>query len=209
VPLGALRKRATIEPVPRLLLVKTGAGIVAAASDDPLPALQSIYVLHLTDAARSRVGEAVLAAVLSSAPLTAYAWYRWTSGKALHPQLTLGNVRELPLPTLAALAAARSELAALLAPPPPSPQARSEPEPGTAPFLARPIAAERALDERVVELFSMDFIDWEPLISLALAALPPAQRSRWFDAASAAVGATAPSATTAPLAPLTRSRRAR
>jgi hypothetical protein len=113
-PVSALRKRKTVEPVPRLLVVKTGGGIVAAASEQPYPVLQSVYVLHLTAAARAQVDEATLAAVLSSAVLTTYAWFRWTSGKALHPQLTLGNVRELPSPPLATLAAAPPRLAALL-----------------------------------------------------------------------------------------------
>lgn len=213
VPLVALRKRTTVELVPRLLLVKTGGGLVAAASTDPLPVLQSVYVLHLTTAARARIGEAVLAAVLSSAVVTAYAWYRWTSGKALHPQLTLGNVRELPLPTLPALAAARAELAALLVPrtpsppePPRSPQRAGQA--GAAPALPRPIAAERALDERVAELFGMDFRVWEPIIFQALAALPPTQRSGWFDAPPGPPEGKPPPAA-ALRTPLTRRRRAR
>jgi len=207
-PVTALRKRATVEPVPRLLVVKTGGGIVAAASEEPCPVLQSVYVLHLTAAARAQVGEATLAAVLSSAVLTTYAWFRWTSGKALHPQLTLGNVRELPLPPLAVLAAARPRIAALLAPPGPQ-RARL---PGAPALDAGPSAAgERALDERVAELYGTDLSTWEHLIASALAALPPAQRSRWFGAPPAR-GGEEPAATAAPVGArpaVTRRRRAR
>jgi len=193
-PVSALRKRKTVEPVPRLLVVKTGGGIVAAASEQPYPVLQSVYVLHLTAAARAQVDEATLAAVLSSAVLTTYAWFRWTSGKALHPQLTLGNVRELPLPPLATLAAARPRLAARL-----TPRGPARGRPPRAPMLdaGAGAAVERALDERVAELYGMDLCTWEHLIAPALAALPPAQRSRWFGAPSARDGEE-PAATTAP-----------
>ena len=72
-------------------------------------------------------------------------------------------------------------------------------------------ARERALDERVAELYGIDLSTWEHLIASALAALPPAQRSRWFGAPSARGGEN-PAATAAPVGArpaVTRRRRAR
>lgn len=177
VPRQALRKLGGDTAAPRVLLVKTGAGLVAAPSTDDWPVLQSVYVLRLAPTTKTLLTEPLLAALLCSAVLTAYAWFRWTAAKAIHPQLTLRDVAELPLPAPAALAAARPELLSLTEALTLAPQRTSAAE------LA---AADRALDERVAALYGLRFDDWEPLLLEALTALPSRQRSRWVEAAHSA-----------------------
>ncbi|MBN2195860.1 MAG: hypothetical protein JW751_23790 [Polyangiaceae bacterium] len=183
---ASLRKGTLVTAVPRLLIVKTGGGLVAASSGEAWPVLQSLYVLRLSEAARSVVSETALSAILCSAVLTAYVWFRWTSGKALHPQLTLGNVRDLPLPARSALAEGRAALEALVSALVPTPRAEGR-EPGGAAGRGSKAAVtttERAIDERVADLYGLRLCDWEPLLQTTLAELPASQRSAWIAAPS-------------------------
>ena len=149
---------------PKILFVKTGAGPVAAVAADDLPALQSVYVLH----ARPALDPDGIVAVVCSALVTAYAWYAWTSGKRLQPQLTLDNVRSLPFPARAAgLEAGLARLGSLV---------RAVGCDGVA-------ERERAIDDEVARLFGLSLEEWLPTLAPALDALPASQRPRWWSAA--------------------------
>ncbi len=163
---GRLRKRADLYAGPKLLVVKTGAGLVAAPCRADHPALQSLYLLHLDPACG--LDEDAAAGLLCSALLTAYAYCRWTSGKRLQPQLTIGAVRALPAPPGDAregLRAVGEQVRALR---------------GLFPAGGRAIARrERAIDEAVAEAFGLDLAEWTPLLEEALSPLPTSQRPRW------------------------------
>jgi len=153
---------------PKILFVKTGAGPVASTCRDDLPVLQSVYTLHLADPIRERIDEDAVVAVLCSALLATYCWHTWTFGKRLQPQFTLGNLRRLPLPNLATLAAASGDLACRVR------RIRG----GIAEGIdVGPI--ERELDARVAQLYGLELAEWDPLMATALSKLPSSQRSRW------------------------------
>jgi hypothetical protein len=149
---------------PKILFVKTGAGPVAAVAADDLPALQSVYVLH----ARPGLDPDGVVAVACSALVTAYAYYAWTSGKRLQPQLTLANLRALPFPADAdGLEAALARLGRLV----------------RAGGRGRRAERERAIDDGVARLFGLSLEEWLPALAPALDALPASQRPRWWRAA--------------------------
>ncbi len=166
LPLAALRKNLDYYRGPKLLFVKTGAGPVVARVDDDLPALQSVYVLHLRDGLDLDGAAAVIAGALSCA----YAFYRWTSGKRLQPQLTIDDVRALPFPPLdedlpALLARLGDRVRSL--------RALLDDQPAAA-------RAERALDDAVAAAFGLTLDEWMPLLAGALDNLPRSQRPRWW-----------------------------
>ena len=161
---------------PKVCFVKTGAGPVAAPCDDDLPALQSVYLLHLGPRAGALSAE-VLAAVLCSAPVTAYSFFLWTSGKLLHPQFTIDNVRALPVPFLdeagaGKVAAPVRRLRSLLAR---EEAAAASHRPG-----ADLTAAEREVDALVCAAFGTRLEDLEEVLGAAFEMLPETQRPRWW-----------------------------
>ena len=165
---AAVVKKSEYYAGPKILFVKTGAGPVASTCDDDLPVLQSVYTLHLADRIREQIDEDAVVAVLCSAVLGAYAWHRWTFGKRLQPQLTLDNLRCLPMPSLETLAAASDELSRFVS------RIRSGLTSG-----ADVTGLERDLDRRVASLYGLEFRLWEPMLEATLRKLPASQRSRW------------------------------
>jgi hypothetical protein len=172
----AVVKDAAFYRGPKILVVKTGAGPVAAVCEDDGPALQSVYLLHPLPG----VDPDGVVGIVCSALVTAYAFYAWTSGKRLQPQLTLGNVRALPFPvrraTPARLAALGDRVRALR-------RALGRPARAAA-QRARASAAvrqqERGLDDEVARLFGLSLDEWLPELRPALDALPVSQRPRWW-----------------------------
>lgn len=164
-----IRKPPVYYAGPKILFVKTGAGPVAAATTDDLPALQSVYILHLRDDLPDYVTPDAVAALLCSALVTAYCYYRWTSCKGLQPQFTIGNVKSIPLPAI------RDEDALLFrAMDKGVKQIRTHPDRGS--------PVDRTLDEAVARLYGVDLGQCEMTLAPALNALPPSQRPRWWEA---------------------------
>ncbi|MBI5479285.1 MAG: N-6 DNA methylase [Deltaproteobacteria bacterium] len=173
----AVVKDAAFYRGPKILVVKTGAGPVAAVAADDLPALQSVYLLHLLPG----TDPDGVVAIVCSALVTVYAWYAWTSGKRLQPQLTLGNVRALPFPvrraTPALLVALGDRVRALRRDLGRLARAAS----GAGSTLAATVRAqERTIDEEVARWFGLSLDEWLPELRPALDALPASQRPRWW-----------------------------
>lgn len=181
VAASAVRKPAAYYAAPRILVVKTGAGPVAAASLESTPVLQSVYVLHLS--ANPRVSENAVAGIVSSALVTVYVYYEWTSGKRTQPQLTIGEIRALPVPDPARsppalwrrldarVASVRSLLEKL--------------DGGVQSISPRSlerqlIRDEREIDRLVARLYGLELDECLPALEPALARLPRSQRPRWF-----------------------------
>jgi len=176
---ASLRKPAAYYLGPKVCFVKTGAGPVAAPCYDDLPALQSVYLLHLSRRPGA-VCPDVLAAVLCSAPVTAYAFFTWTSGKLLQPQFTIDNVKALPVPALdratsGAIRRATGTLRELLA--------RGE---GASPravrerLAAEAASAEMEVDALVCGAFRIRLEAWKGVLGEAFQSLPASQRPRWW-----------------------------
>ena len=161
----AARKPQAIYAGPRALVVKTGSTPVAAADSGSAIVLQSVYVLHT--APGGPWDPWTLAATLASAWLGCYALFRWTAVKAVQPQMTLGNVRALPLPP-------RLDFAAL------RPIARRLHQ--LAPDDEGRAALERRCDQLVGEGFGVTLQEWAPRLRAALAPLPATQRPAWCGA---------------------------
>ena len=160
-PEALIQKPVSFYSGPKILFVKTGAGPVAACVEDDLPALQSVYLLHVVP----DVPVDVVVGIICSAMVTAYSWYQWTSAKRQQPQFTLGNVRAIPLPRVTA-ADARQLCAAVSA----AVQADAD---GAA-------AAQHAVDQIVARLYGVDLDEVAPLLKPALDAIPPSQRPAWW-----------------------------
>jgi REP element-mobilizing transposase RayT len=79
---------------PKIVIVKTGASFVAAVDDDSLITLQSVYNLRPKGAVPCKLG----CALLNSRLLNAYLRWKVTGQKKLFPQITQGNVLEMPVP---------------------------------------------------------------------------------------------------------------
>lgn len=175
-----MRKSEAYYRGPKIHFVKTGAGPVAGRCLDNLPALQSLYVLHLRDTAvQTGIDDLVVVAVLCSAAVGAYAFFRWTSGKLLQPQLTIANVRRLPVPALSELrrvAAPLRVLAQQVEDIVTEPQARARSS--SRERIGRIGELESAIDRLVWEAFGMVDTDWTSIITGAQSRLPFSQRSR-------------------------------
>ena len=147
-------------------MVKTGAGLVAARVDDDLPALQSVYLLHCSRDPDAP-DEDALAALLCSALLGAYACYRWTAQKKVQPQLTLAELRALPVPSGLPVAEWRA-IAEL---------ARARRLAHDTHDVSR---LERALDERIAGAYGLVLDVQLEALRPALDALPRSQRPAWW-----------------------------
>ena len=163
---------------PKILFVKTGAGPVAAVSVDDIPALQSVYVLHTLNEDIDAVHG--ICAVLCSAVVTAYSFYKWTSGKLLQPQFTIGNLRSMPFPNapgdwLVDVGREAQKIGPLLE------RASQTSIPGRRQSTLE-MAAEMELriDRLVAIAFGLDLETELAVISPALRSLPRSQRPRWF-----------------------------
>jgi len=154
---------------PRVLVVKTGATPVAAADEGSEAVLQSVYVLHPAVGGVWDVW--ALSAVLASAWSAAWALCQWTSGRAVHPQLTQGNVRALPLPSLSA--GALEELSAL---------SRRWHELPLDDVAGR-AAVEEAMDAAIGRGYGVELGAWRERLTGLLGSLPASQRPRWVTAA--------------------------
>ncbi len=79
---------------PKIVIVKTGASFVAAVDDESLITLQSVYNLRPKGSMPCELG----CALLNSSLLNAYLKWKITGQKKLFPQITQGNVLEMPVP---------------------------------------------------------------------------------------------------------------
>ncbi len=174
---GTIAKRPALYAGPKILVVKTGAAVVAATSLDDTPVLQSIYCLHLSEPAQACWDEDAVVGVLCSAWVTAWTWYSWTSGKKQQPQLTLGNVKAIPLPAdpdaakLRTISKAVQTLCTQLTDPCSDAETQQR-------ILQQ---TEWALDTAVGELYGLQLDRWLDVLRPALSRLPRSQRPRWFD----------------------------
>ncbi|MEO1266981.1 MAG: N-6 DNA methylase [Myxococcota bacterium] len=158
----AIHKPDAIYAGPRVLVVKTGSTPVAAADIGHTVVLQSVYILHL--APHTPWDPWTLAATLASAWLGVYTLYRWTAVKAVQPQLTLANVRALPLPNTLDFDALRP-LARRLHDANLTAQERT--------------ALEHQCDTVIGAGFGLDLDHWELRLATALRSLPASQRPCW------------------------------
>lgn len=81
---------------PKIVLVKTGKSFVAAVDASGCLTLQSVYNIH----PKGNLSCAVGCALLNSAPLNLFLAEKVTNQKKLFPQITQGNVLEMPVPEL-------------------------------------------------------------------------------------------------------------
>jgi hypothetical protein len=81
---------------PKVVLVKTGSTFNATVDEEGLVTLQSVYNIHPTSDMNAYVG----AGLLISLPFNALLAARVTNQKKLFPQITQGNVAEMPVPAL-------------------------------------------------------------------------------------------------------------
>jgi len=160
-PRGAVDKPEAVYRGPKVLYVKTGAGPVAACVRDDFPALQSVYLLH----AQRDVPVRVVVGFLCSALVTAYIWYQWTSAKRQQPQLTLGNLRSIPLPRMTAGQAAHLSEAV-----------RAVEEADEVDLPER----ERRVDELVAQMYGISLESSAEILAPALDAIPSSQRPSWW-----------------------------
>jgi len=89
-------KSRTIYDSPKIVVVKTGARFVAAIDYESLITLQSVYTLRPKGKMPCELG----CALLNSSVLNAYLKWRITDQKKLFPQITQGNILEMPVPNV-------------------------------------------------------------------------------------------------------------
>ncbi len=96
--IGKVSKAAGNYRGPKIVIVKTGQSVVAAAERDGLVTLQSLYNIHAKTTTRMRL-EYILGHI-NSALVTFYARKEFTSYKQLFPQFNQTTVKQLPIRTI-------------------------------------------------------------------------------------------------------------